>query len=161
VIPQLIFLLGLLVLAILALRATRATNAVATSTVPAGSSHGTLEDYLARIEALAAEGHDSFFVTATEEDGERFVQVSAGRDDGGVLRYQFSIPVTDWSRVHAVRIEAEARHRGLYPMRQEAGPMRFLDVDFDTSGDHAVFTRWILKDVYRLSPDSRFEITWG
>ena len=160
-IPQLIFLLGLLVLAVLALRATRTANAVITSTVQAGAAQGTLEDYLARIEALAAEGHDAFFVTAAEQDGERFVQVSAGRDGGGVLRYQFSIPVTDWSRAHAVRIEAEARHRGLCPVRQDAGAMRFLDVEFDTSGDHAVFTRWIVKDVYRLAPDSRFDITWS
>lgn len=158
---QLIYLLGLLLLALMALRSVGMLDRRHANSVVASKETGTLDGYLARIEALTAEGHDEFFVTATEQDGDRFVQVSAGRDSDRILRYQFSIPITDWSRGYAVRIEAEARHRGHFPVRQEAGPMTFLDIDFDTSGDHAVFARWVFSDVYRLPADARVEITWG
>ena len=158
---QLIYLLGLLLLALLALRSFRGDSQRRSIAAPPGEEEGSLETYLARIEVLAAEGHDEFFVAATEKNGERFIQVSAGRDQTGVLRYQFDLPVTEWSRGYAVRIEAEARHRGFDAMRQASGPMTFLDIDFDTSGDHAAFVRWVISDVFGLSPTARFHVTWG
>ncbi|MBT8424832.1 MAG: hypothetical protein HKN98_01560 [Silicimonas sp.] len=126
-----------------------------------GSEPGNFETYLARIEALARTGADRFFVTIAETDGPRFIQVSAERDRAGRLTYQFDLPVLDWSAGTADRIEAEATKRGLACRRVPGPPMAFLDVDFETSGDHAVFARWVVTEVFRLPPDSRFEITWG
>ena len=160
-VPQLIYLIGLLLLAVLALRSVRALDRRNASNVPPGSDKGTLEVYFARIEALATAASGGFFVTAREIDGDRFVQVAAGRDQDGVLRYRFDLPITDWSRAYAVRIEAEARHRGLTPYRNAHDRMTFLDIDFPTSGDHAVFTRWVISDVFGLPDTTRFEITWG
>lgn len=127
----------------------------------AGAETGNLETYLARIEALAAEGSDKFYVTATELEGERFLQVTAWREAGHGLVYQFDLPIADWSRGYAARIEAEANHRGLTPYRQNEDGMSFLDIDFPTSGDHAVFARWVAGDVFRLSGDTRLRVTWG
>ncbi len=159
--PQLLYLLGVLLLAILALRSLRARQGATGSSARGGSENGTIETYLARIEALASAGHGAFFVTAQEADGERFVQVCAGRDRDGILRYRFDLPVTDWSRAYAVRVEAEARHRGLDPVRETNQQMTFLDIDFPTTGDHAVFVRWIVDEVYGLPPKARFDIRWG
>jgi hypothetical protein len=161
VVPQLIYLIGLLLLAVLALRAVRARQGYGGPKVRPGSETGTIEAYFARIEALAGAGHNGFYVTAKEPEGDRFIQVGAGRDADGVLRYCFDFPVTDWSRGYAVRIEAEARHRGLAPYRNKGDQMTFLDIDFATSGDHAVFARWIMAEVFRLPSDTRLEITWG
>ncbi|MEM7718671.1 MAG: hypothetical protein AAF222_05665 [Pseudomonadota bacterium] len=160
-IPQLLYLLGLLLLAVLALRSVRAASAPTRSNVVPGTETGTLEAYFARIEALAAEGKGGYFVTAKEADGPRFIQVAAGRDREGLLRFRFDLPVTDWSRAYAVRVEAEARHRGLEPYRNPDDGMTFLDIDFPTSGDHAVFARWVVADVFGLPTTTRFEITWG
>ena len=160
-VPQLIYLLGLLVLAVLAYRSVRTLRRQDEGGARPGSETGTIETYLARIESLASTGAGGFFVTAREVDGERFIQVAAGRDRDGVLRFRFDLPVTDWSRAYAVRVEAEARHRGLAPYRNSHDRMTFLDIDFPTSGDHAVFARWVTKDVFRLPQTARYEITWG
>lgn len=160
-VPQLIYLLGLLLLAVLALRSVRASSYPRRSAVVAGAEKGTLETYFARVEALAADGKGGFFVTAQEADGARFIQVAAGRDRNGILRFRFDLPVTDWSRAYAVRVEAEARHRGLDPYRNADDAVTFLDIDFPTSGDHAVFARWVIADVFGLPATTRFEITWG
>lgn len=126
-----------------------------------GSERGTFEEYLARIESLARRGGDGFFVTAVEPDGPRFVQVSAGRGADGTLGYQFDIPLLDWSRAYASQIEGEAQKRGLPSVRSDASPMGFLNIDFATSGDHAVFARWVVRNVFGLPEDTRFEIRWG
>lgn len=160
-VPQLIYLIGLLLLAVLALRSVRALDRRNAQNVPPGTEKGSLEVYFARIEALATAATGGFFVTAREMEGERFIQVAAGRDRDGVLRFRFDLPVTDWSRAYAVRIEAEARHRGLAPYRSSHDQMTFLDIDFPTSGDHAVFTRWVVAEVFGLPDTTRFEITWG
>ncbi|MEM6386163.1 MAG: hypothetical protein AAF718_08005 [Pseudomonadota bacterium] len=160
-VPQLLYLFGLLLLAVLALRSVRALERRDARPFGRGSEAGTLDAYLARIESLARDGESGFFVTAREEEGERFIQVAAGRDATGLLQYRFDLPVTDWSRAYAVRIEAEARHRGLSPYRNTNNQMAFLDIDFATTGDHAVFARWVVGDVFGLSETSRFEITWG
>gem|GEM_PF-5857939 len=150
----------MLLLAVLALRSIRMPSPEARAPV-AGSETGTLDTYLARIEALAAEGADRFYVAATELEGERFLQVSASRQAGHGLVYQFDLPIADWSRGYAARIEAEANHRGLTPFRQTEDGLSFLDIDFPTSGDHAVFARWVAGDVFRLDGDARLRITWG
>jgi len=160
-VPQLLYLLGLLLLAVLALRSVRAYEARGVGSVVSGSETGTLEVYLARIETLAREESGGFFVTAREGNGERFIQVAAGHDRDGVLQFRFDLPVTDWSRAYAVRVEAEARHRGLSPYRNTNDQMTFLDIDFPTSGDHAVFARWVVSEVFGLSSATRYEITWG
>ena len=160
-VPQLVYLIGLLLLAVLALRAVRARQGFSGPKVRPGTETGTIEVYFARLEALARAGHNGFFVTAKEPEGDRFIQVGAGRDMSGVLRYRFDMPVTDWSRGYAVRIEAEARHRGLAPYRNKTDQMTFLDIDFATSGDHAIFARWVMSEVFRLPPDTRLAITWG
>lgn len=69
--------------------------------------------------------------------------------------------MTDWSAPYLQRIEAEARKRGLTPYETDGGPMSFLDIDFPNSGDHAVFARWVVTEVYGLPRDSRYEIAWG
>lgn len=160
-VPQLIYLLGVLLLAVLALRAVRARQGYGDPNVRPGSETGTIEAYFARIEALARAGHSGFFVTAKDTDTNRFIQVGAGRNGDGVLQYRFDIPVTDWSRGYAVRIEAEARHRGLAPYRHSSDQMTFLDIEFASSGDHAVFARWVVKEVFGLPDETRLQITWG
>ncbi|MEO1536443.1 MAG: hypothetical protein AAFR73_01830 [Pseudomonadota bacterium] len=160
-VPQLLYLTGLLVLALLAYRSVRALDRRDALGVPPGSETGTIETYLARIETLASNADGGFFVTAREEDGDRFIQVAAGRDRDGLLQFRFDLPVTDWSRAYAVRIEAEARHRGLSPYRDTDSQMAFLDIDFPTSGDHAIFARWVAGEVFGLSPAARYEIRWG
>ena len=160
-VPQLVYLIGLLLLAVLALRSVRALDRRDATNTPPGKETGNLEVYFARIEALASAGTGGFFATAGEIDGDRFIQVAAGRDRDGVLRYRFDLPVTDWSRAYAVRIEAEARHRGLAPYRSNHDQMTFLDIDFPTSGDHAIFARWVVTEVFGLPATTRFEITWG
>lgn len=159
--PYLLYLIGLLVLAVLALRSVRARDRYSASSVRPGAETGPIEAFFAKIEALSAEGHAGFFVTAKDASSDRFIQMGAGRDTDGVLRYRFDLPVTDWSRAYAVRIEAEARHRGLAPYRNTNDQMTFLDIDFPTSGDHAVFARWVIAEVFGLSAEARFEITWG
>lgn len=160
-VPQLLYLFGLLLLAVLALRSVRAIDRRDAPARALRSEAGTLEVYFARIEDMARAGTGGFFVTAKERDGDRFLQVGAGHDRDGVLRFRFDLPVTEWSRGYAVRIEAEARHRGLEPYRHSDDQMTFLNIDFPTSGDHAVFVRWIVSDVFGLPATTRYEITWG
>ena len=158
-------LLALLIVGILAVIVTRtrhqALEAQSNVLPLTGKESGTLETYFARIESLSRTAADGFFVTATEPDSPRFFQVSVGRGPDGRLGYQFDMPILDWSRALVVLIEAEAKKRGLDPIRNDAGGMNFLDIDFPTSGDHAIFTRWVAKDVFRLAPNARLDINWG
>lgn len=126
-----------------------------------GRETGSFEDYLARIESLARNGYDTFFVTAVEQGGPRFVQVSVERRRNGKLGFQFDMPSVDWSHAYIGPIATEAKKRGRRPVFNDSGPMTFLDIEFPTSGDHAVFARWVITEVFRHSRDTRYEIEWG
>ena len=126
-----------------------------------GRETGTIETYLARIEALARTGADRFAVTASEPDGLRFIQVGAGRGRKGTLSFRFDMPLADWSQGPARAIEEEARKRGLDPRRTTGDPVPSLQIEFASSGDHAVFARWVVTSAFGLPADARFEIVWG
>lgn len=159
-------LLALLVAGIIAVLFSKQRGAIRSkaeqNVLPmAGRETGNFDSYLARIEALARTGGEGFFVTLAEEDGPRFIQVSAGRAANGTLGYQFDIPVTDWSARYVEQIKAEADKRGLSPYTVDGGAMTFLDIEFATSGDHAIFARWVVRELFGLAQSARFEITWG
>jgi len=160
--PLLLALLIVGVLAVLFSKTRQKTLEAQSNVLPlTGKESGTLETYFARIESLSRTATDGFFVTAAEPDSPRFFQVSVGRGPDSRLAYQFDMPILDWSRALVVLIEAEAKKRGLGPVRDDPGGMNFLNIDFPTSGDHAIFVRWVAKDVFRLAPNARLEINWG
>ncbi len=146
---------------LMTMRSNTSLRKLGTGPASSGRETGSFEDYLARIESLARGGHDSFFVTAVEQDGPRFVQVSAGRGRDGTLAFQFDMPSVDWSHAYIGPIATEAEKRGRRAVFNDAGPMTFLDIDFPTSGEHAVFARWVIAEVFRHTPDTRYEIEWG
>jgi hypothetical protein len=105
---------------------------------------------------------ESCFITAVASDDTRFVQISVGTDDAGVKNYQFDIPVTDWSRDFAQKIEAEAERRSLEVIRIDGtNNMQFLDVNFPDRAQHDSFVIWVIEDVFRLPKTETYEITWG
>ena len=161
--PLLLALLIVGVLAVLFSKTRQKTLEAQSNVLPlTGKESGTLETYFARIESLSRTATDGFFVTAAEPDSPRFFQVSVGRGPDGRLAYQFDMPILDWSRALVVLIEAETKKRGLDPIRSNGSDgMNFLDIEFPTSGDHAIFVRWVAKDVFRLAPNARLEINWG
>ncbi len=126
-----------------------------------GRESGSFEDYLARIESLARDGHRSFFITAVEQNGPRFVQVRVSPLINGTLGYQLDMPSVDWSHAYIEQIATEAQKRGRRPVLDDTGAITFLDIDFPTSGEHAVFARWIVTEVFRHTRDTRYDIEWG
>ena len=152
----------LAVAVIVTIRSNASMRELAKRSGLSGSETGTFETYLARIEQLAREGYDSFFVTAVEQDGPRFVQVSVGRGRDGTLEFEFDIPSVDWSHPYIGKIAAEAEKRGRHAeFTGGTSGMQFLDIVFATSGDHAVFARWVVAEVFGHTRDTRYEIEWG
>ncbi len=151
-------------MAVLALRALRAEER--RSSVPPAlanedrTASGPFDLYFTRIAELATGPIKSFFVIAQAIGQPHFVQVSVGGPPNA-RRYQFDIPVTGWSKAYAEKIEAEARRRGLTPVRVDGGPISFLDIDFNDHQAHANFARWVVREVFGLPEGIRFEITWG
>ncbi len=128
--------------------------------VSSDAKTGGLDTYFAQIGTLLSGPDDSFYVTAQAIGQPHFVQVSVNKIVG-LWVFQFDIPITDWSALYADKIEAEARSRGLTPVRVEGGPMDFLDVDFASQDTHDAFTRWVVTEVFGLPDGTRYEITWG
>ena len=128
---------------------------------PGGETIGTLDDYFAKMTEFDHGDFTEYFVTISETDGPKFVQVSAGTPPGGVFGYQFDMPIVDWSRPFAEDIVAEAKRRGLDLDQSDSSGMEFLDIDFTDRSAHDDFARWVLTESFGLPEAGPFKINWG
>ena len=131
------------------------------NTPPGGSTYGTLDAYFRKIGELDRQQFDGFFVTTKALGGDHLLQMSFGTDRDGRHFYEFDLPVTGWSERYAPLIENEARARGRMPLSSDSADMGFLDVSFPDASAHEEFARWVVAEVFKLSGDTQYEITWG
>lgn len=126
-----------------------------------GSTYGTLDTYFNKINELDSRNFEAFFVTAKALGHDHLIQMSFGTGDGGKAVYEFDLPLTGWSRKYAAPVESEAKSLDLRPVRSDGPPMSFLDVSFPDAKAHEKFARWVVSDVFELSDNTQYEITWG
>ncbi|NDW52712.1 hypothetical protein [Aliiroseovarius sp. PrR006] len=130
---------------------------------PSGSLIGSFGEYGAKILELAAfEGYDQFFVCCTDLESDRFVQMTAGREEDGHYTYQFDIPRFPWSEPFLEQVESSARERGLSPYDSAGGyEDKFFDIDFESADALINFSQHVVLDIFRTKLDGPFEVTWG
>lgn len=127
-----------------------------------GEASGPLSTYLDKIDELSGKPYDSFFVTALDQTQKHLVQVSAKRQADGTWVYQFDIPVLKWSRGFIPLIKHEASTLELKPILNKTDDgFETLDIYFEDREDHADFTRWVVREVYRHEGRRTYDVTWG
>lgn len=120
-----------------------------------------LQAYFNEIVTLSADPDADFFVTATAENSEHFLQVGVSKTPDGFRNYEFDIPVVEWSRDYIAPMQAEAGRRNAPIRNVDGGEMQFLDISFYTIEAHEDFVRWVLENVYTLPENTRYNVTSG